>query len=426
MSIAEALSLALSNLRTSKLRSALTLLGVIIGIASVIAIVTMAAALRTQTLSGFSSLGATDYWVQVQKRPTIEQLDAAGGDDNYTFTDMIDDPHAGLTPQMLDDLKTYMGSDIQGVIIGDKQQFPARVNNGGRAIKMGVQTVNANFFTMRNVDITYGRAFSEDEARWGRPVVVIPTQLVDALFNGNPGLALGSTISVETQAAYVDFKIVGIEDNSTRGLMYGESPEAMIFVPYFFLSTFEHRLESIPDVAVRGSGEVDSQEMLTRLQRFFDQRYAANSEFRVKVHDSSSDLVILNQVMSSISIAIAGIAGISLLVGGIGVMNIMLITVTERTREIGVRKALGATRRDIRIQFLIEAMVVCFVGGILGILVGSAVGIIGFYVIGVVVLPPVIGIMASLLFCLAIGLFFGWYPANRAAKLDPIEALRYE
>ena len=115
-----------------------------------------------------------------------------------------------------------------------------------------------------------------------------------------------------------------------------------------------------------------------------------------------------------------------MLVGGIGVMNIMLITVTERTREIGVRKALGARRRDIRVQFITEAMVVCVIGGLLGLVIGTLLGMGGTALMGMAAFPPAGGVIGSVVFCLIIGLFFGWYPAGKAAKMDPIEALRYE
>ena len=174
---------------------------------------------------------------------------------------------------------------------------------------------------------------------------------------------------------------------------------------------------------MRGSGEDNLQ---PELQQYFDNYYAYNVDYEAKATDASNELESFNQVMNAISGAIAAIAGISLFVGGIGVMNIMLITVTERTREIGVRKALGAKRKDIRLQFLVEAMVVCVIGGILGIVFGTIFGLLGSALLGTMVLPPLYGVIGSLVFCLIIGLFFGWYPADRAAKLTPIEALRYE
>ena len=126
------------------------------------------------------------------------------------------------------------------------------------------------------------------------------------------------------------------------------------------------------------------------------------------------------------SLVISAIGGISLLVGGIGVMNIMLVSVTERTREIGVRMALGATRRAVRMQFVTEAMMICLLGGAIGVLLGTAVGLAGTSAMGMMVFPPLSAVVIALVFSLAIGLFFGWYPANRAARMNPIEALRYE
>jgi len=144
------------------------------------------------------------------------------------------------------------------------------------------------------------------------------------------------------------------------------------------------------------------------------------------ITDMKKELEQFSTVLSSMSIGLSAIGGISLLVGGIGVMNIMLITVTERTREIGVRKALGATRRDIRTQFVVESMIVCLIGGLVGIVLGGAFGMIGSTLLGALVFPPLGGVLVALVFSLAIGLFFGYYPANKAARLDPIEALRYE
>jgi len=160
----------------------------------------------------------------------------------------------------------------------------------------------------------------------------------------------------------------------------------------------------------------------TRITNFFD----ASQDYKVKVSDNKAMLESVNTFFTAISAILSTIAGISLLVGGIGVMNIMLVSVTERTREIGVRMALGATRKDIRTQFVIESMIVCVIGGIIGLIVGGGIGMIGSKLMGQFVLPPLGGAIFALGFSLAIGLFFGYYPAGKAARLNPIEALRYE
>ncbi|WP_376780248.1 ABC transporter permease [Corynebacterium vitaeruminis] len=177
---------------------------------------------------------------------------------------------------------------------------------------------------------------------------------------------------------------------------------------------------------MRADAHQDQAQFKQDLQDFLDTMYADDPDYRAKVGDFKKELESFNKIISTMSLAISAIGGISLLVGGIGVMNIMLITVTERTREIGVRKALGATRRDIRVQFVVEAIIVCMIGGLIGIALGAALGMIGSTLLGTFVFPPPGGIVLSLLFSLIIGLFFGYYPAGKAARLNPIEALRYE
>ncbi|MBO5489736.1 MAG: FtsX-like permease family protein [Eubacterium sp.] len=154
--------------------------------------------------------------------------------------------------------------------------------------------------------------------------------------------------------------------------------------------------------------------------------YAQNDEYQISATTMSSVTNSMNDMISNVSVAIAFIAGISLLVGGIGVMNIMLVSITERTREIGTRKALGAKNSSIRLQFIIESMILCLIGGILGIIMGLVLGSVAASLLGVSASAPFMAIVGSVLFSMAIGVFFGYYPANKAAKMNPIEALRFE
>ena len=189
--------------------------------------------------------------------------------------------------------------------------------------------------------------------------------------------------------------------------------------------------DSYPDgylqFTVAAKEDVDYRDFSVRTQDYFNSRYYAdNPNIQCMTQSMDSMLDQVNSMMSTLSIAIAVIAGISLLVGGIGVMNIMLVSVTERTREIGIRKALGARDSAIRLQFIVESTIICFIGGIFGILAGAGLGALGGMLLEQPAPPSLSAILIAVSFSMLIGVFFGYYPANKAARLDPIEALRYE
>jgi hypothetical protein ELI_1623 len=200
------------------------------------------------------------------------------------------------------------------------------------------------------------------------------------------------------------------------------------YVPYttaLELSTDEEA-GTFTDIMISAKNSESVSKVEKEAKRYFLEQYRSNTDWKVETQAVQSALEESNSMMKMLSLAIAVIGGISLLVGGIGVMNIMLVSVTERTREIGVRKALGATNNNIRLQFITESMIVCMIGGIIGVLIGGGFGYFASSFIHEAKFPSLTSVLVSVSFSMAIGIFFGYYPANKAAKLDPIDALRYE
>ena len=179
-------------------------------------------------------------------------------------------------------------------------------------------------------------------------------------------------------------------------------------------------------ITVQAAVGESSTEVAAEVKNYLARYYRTNENYTVTAISMDSMISSVNSMMNTLSVAISVIAGISLLVGGIGVMNIMLVSVTERTREIGTRKALGATNGNIRIQFVVESVIICLVGGAIGIVLGAVMGYVGSGLLKNAVLPGIGAIALAFGFSLAVGVFFGYYPANKAAMMDPIEALRYE
>ncbi len=429
MNLTESLSMAVGSLRTNKMRSFLTLLGVIIGIAAVIAILTLGKSLQSSLQADLDKFGANNFSVTVEQRPEegAKEEDAFGGGAAPT------DPSDMISPEMLQQVREGMGDDITGIIIGEYSTTNAQVQaeNAGEATSepVFVRPTNPDYVTMSQYSITAGRSLTEDDIESARTVVMVSEPTAQALF-GSAAAAPGQYVTVEPEGrSPLELQVIGVYKEPKSGVLTGDTATQNALIPYSLeaeVSDAPGAGEAFTELSIRAAADADKAAIGASLQRAFDAFYADNPDYHVKVKDFSEDLASLNQIITTMSVAVAAIGGISLLVGGIGVMNIMLITVTERTREIGVRKALGARRRDIRVQFVTEAVIVCLIGGAVGIVLGSIAGVIGSALMGFMVAPPLYAIVVSVLFSLSIGLFFGYYPAGKAARLDPIEALRYE
>ena len=283
---------------------------------------------------------------------------------------------------------------------------------------------------MNNLELLAGRWIQEKDIDGRRNVCIVSDKLVNNMFHGDLSAALGSEVQIERNGELLTFRVVGVYEYDASTMGYSMASEKdMSTAAYLPLSTAKH-IADAPDgysaLTVQADPNLDSAAVATAIENFLNYFYRNNKDYAVMTMAMSTMVESMSTIMNTLSIAISVIAGISLLVGGIGVMNIMLVSVTERTREIGTRKALGATNSDIRMQFVVESMIVCLIGGVIGIIVGTTMGYIGSSLISEPSYPTAGYIALAVGFSMAIGVFFGYYPANKAAKLDPIEALRYE
>ena len=420
----ENIKLALGGLRSNKMRALLTMLGIIIGIGSVIAIVTVGNSLTSSVSESLVAMGGNNLQLSVDPRPD-ENGDYIG---NYGYmeSDLLSD-------EMLQAYQERFARQIKAVVLTESLGA-GRIQQGANTAKVNITGVNQGYFDAGKCQLAAGRALNEADQEGARQVALVSDLLVDKLFGGDDQAALGQTIEVTGPDGGVnEFAIVGVYVYQIMGPLLGggtvnKNTTTDLYLP---LATM-HEMEGIASggyfwCEVVPAAGVDADAFQTRSEQFFEERFYKNNEqFQVTVYNLQNEMSSITSVLGTISLAIGVIAGISLLVGGIGVMNIMLVSITERTREIGIRKALGASNGAIRTQFIVESVVICLVGGALGILVGFGLGSLGASLIGAPARADLGTVLVAVGFSMGIGVFFGYYPANKAAKLDPIEALRYE
>ena len=422
----ENILLALEGLRSNKMRALLTMLGIIIGISSVIGIVTVGDSLSASVSENMQSLGATNIIMMVSEKQ--EEYNGGTALDSYSRTPQDTDL---ITDEMLERFRAFYSSEILAVSVA-ASAGQGRAQDGRRYANVTEYGVNVDYRVANNIKINRGRFLRDEDIQSKRSVAVVSDKFINNMF-ANGVDPLGQEIKISVRNTFHTFTVIGVYEYEPQPFMATFMPtpdrdlRTDVFVPISTVKMLTSASPNHRNVTITAETDVDPVAFAVNIKNFFNNYYYANNpRFEVDTMSMESIMSTVTQMLGTISIAVAVIAGISLIVGGIGVMNIMLVSVTERTREIGTRKALGARNSAIRVQFIVEAVIICSIGGVLGILLGLAMAYVGSTLIGAQTAPSPSIITVAVLFSMVIGVFFGYYPANKAAKLDPIEALRYE
>lgn len=415
MFIKENIMLAIAGLKSNKMRSLLTMLGIIIGISSVISIVSIGSALSASVTSLMSDMGAGNIYGYVYQK----------GDSDREAED-----NDLLSLEDLDSVKERFNSEILDVEVSERGISGEAKTSGRSTANVYITGVNAGYKSVENFKILKGRFISKKDVKGNKKTAVVSDKLVKKLFKNEPN-PLGKEFKVtdslgENSTTYTIVGIYEYKKSMFEGGMGNE--DDMPTTVYTTVTSVKESADkkNYDDFTIKPKPGSDSNKLTEELQKYFENKYKTNKYFTADVYNGESQVEGFTKMLSIVSLVVSVIAAISLLVGGIGVMNIMLVSVTERTREIGTRKALGAKSSHIKMQFITEAVIICAIGGVIGITLGVGTGIIACLVLKVPVSVSIPTIFISLAFSMGIGVFFGYYPAKKAAKLDPIEALRYE
>jgi len=413
----EEVLLALDTLRRNPLRSSLTILGIVIGITTVITVSSVINGLNENVLGGIRELGSDTIiayrfpWASLSRPPSEwfnrKELQAEWAEDIARL------PHVAAAAPSMRIFEPHFGSGT------------ADVSRGAyRAKNVILQGNTPSISQIFDLKVQYGRPFNETDTEHRSPVALLGYDTVRTLFPESPADSIGKEVTIDGQL----FNVIGTFEKRRQGISGGSNPEDNIAImPVTTLrKLYPNNRDYVLFIKASGPEKVseaveETRELLRRKRRLSNDK---PDDFALFTSDYFLDL--WNKISSLIFILMFAVASVGLLVGGIGVMNIMLVSVTERTREIGVRKAIGAKRSNILAQFLIEAVTLSAVGGVIGVIFGSGISLLMRYGAHLPAVLSLFWIVTALVMCAMIGIVFGVYPAWKAARLDPVEALRYE
>lgn len=392
MNIKQAFILALKSLTTSKMRSFLTMLGIIIGVASVIILVSLVDGMKNTMLETFESMGTNLISVTVMGRGSNRTV---SDDDMMNFVNENPDLYESVSPVV----------SVSNATIKYKTENDTTTATG----------VNEYYSDINSIELSSGRFLEYVDVERRQKNCVIGSYIAQTYFDGDDPLGK------EIKLAGTTFQVIGIVTETASSAE--DSADDVVYIPYTVATTLS-RNGTISSYQIAAINKDVVSEAAEKVDDFLYSIFNNTNAYRVMNLTEILDQV--NELTGQMTLLLVGIAGISLLVGGIGIMNIMLVSVTERTREIGIRKSLGATPWDIMSQFVVEAATTSSCGGVLGIILGSVVAILLGNAMGFTVFPSFSAIAISFSVSLAIGMTFGYFPAKKASRLNPIEALRYD
>lgn len=433
MGIIENIQLAINSLFANKMRSILTMLGIIIGIGSVIAIVTVGDSLASSITSEMSGVGARNINIGLEQKYMDEVSDDGSynqsEDGIYNQYEIQEKDY--ITDEMLKDYKAIFKDDIRAISVIE-DVGTNKLTNGKNKAEISIKGINSEYSSVEKINMLQGRFINDGDIENTRYVAVVSDKFIDKYFGGNLNYekALGQTFEITLEDKVMRIYICGVYEyvKSDGEISFSNNGEdsTNVYIPISSAKQILKKQSGYMSATILPSTEADVDNLLFNTIQYFEGIYNRNPNVTVMAYNMESMMKSVNKMIGNVKLAISGVAAISLLVGGIGVMNIMMVSITERTKEIGIRKALGAKGKIILFQFIIEAVIICLIGGIIGIITGIGLGAVVTNILGKVVKPNIQAMFYAVTFSMAIGVFFGYYPASRAAKMNPIDALRYE